>query len=255
MEEKNELMSSDGLSPESLLSGTSVLAHANNLLDTMLEFKELMLGYSAAIRQLRTKLEILDTEFEVRYRRNPISSIQTRLKSQTSIMEKMRRKGIPISRDNIEANICDIAGVRVICSYIDDIYKLAGALTEQTDIELVAKKDYIENPKPNGYRSLHLIVKVPVYFSDSVKLVCAEIQIRTIAMDFWASLEHQIRYKQHLTHSEEISLQLKKSADVIAYTDQLMLNIRREIDVTQPEKTDVEQIVEKLKRFDASLGG
>lgn len=236
-----------------VLNQTALLTQANTLLDTMLDFKDLMLSYSAAIQLLRTRMEILDREFSLRYQRNPINHIETRLKSQTSIMEKMGRKGIPITRENIEENLYDIAGVRVICSYVDDIYLLADALIGQGDIELVERKDYIANPKPNGYRSLHLVVRVPVHFSDSVKPVYAEIQIRTIAMDFWASLEHQIKYKRAVRDPERIISQLKECADVISRTDLMMQSIRKEMDEAQPEKTEAEQIYEKLKRFDVNL--
>lgn len=231
-----------------------LMSQANNLLDTMLDLKELLLGYTCAIKEIRTKFEVLDTEFKVRYQRNPISSIHTRLKSHSSIMEKMARKNLPITKESIEENLHDIAGVRVICSYTDDIYRIADALTQQDDIELISKKDYIANPKPNGYRSLHLIVSVPIFFAESTKKVHAEIQIRTIAMDFWASLEHQIKYKKKIENPEEIAQQLKKCSDVIYYTDSMMQKIREQIDSEQGEKTEEELIFEKLQRFDKSLG-
>ncbi len=232
----------------------TIMAHANELLDTMLDFKELMFYYSSAIREIRTKLEILDTEFQLKYQRNPISSIQTRLKSRISILEKLNRKGWEISTESIEAHLNDIAGIRVICSYVDDIYSIAEALIRQSDIELIEKKDYISNPKPNGYRSLHLIVSVPVYFSRSTRRVKAEIQIRTIAMDFWASLEHQIKYKKQINDPENIADQLKKCADIITYTDILMQNIRQQIDDEQPEKSELDKIYDKLKKFDVPIG-
>lgn len=240
--------------PKNILNQEALLQNANLLLDTMLDFKELMLGYSCAIKEIRTKLEILDKEFEVRYQRNPISSIHTRLKSQTSIMEKMARNELEITKVNIENNLNDIAGLRVICSYVDDIYRIADALTSQDDIELISKKDYIANPKPNGYRSLHLIVSIPIFFADHTKKVRAEVQIRTIAMDFWASLEHEIKYKKKVENPEEFAEKLKKCADVISYTDAMMQSIRTEIDNSQPEQTEEEMIFEKLKRFDKSLG-
>ncbi len=232
-----------------------LMEQANEILDTLLDFKAIMMYYSAAIRRLRTKLEILNTEFEVKYQRNPISNIQSRLKSQVSIMEKLNRKGLPITKESIEENIHDIAGVRVICSYVDDIYRLADALVGQDDIELVVKKDYIVNPKPNGYRSLHLIVRLPVYFTDGTHYVTAEIQIRTIAMDFWASLEHQIKYKKKINNPEVVAGKLKQCADIISYTDIMMQNIRKEMDDEQAEDADLaEQLYEKLKRFDVTLG-
>ena len=232
----------------------AIMAHANELLDTLLDFKEMMLYYSSAIREIRTKLEILDTEFELKCQRNPISSIQTRLKSQVSIMEKLNRKGLEISRENIVEQLNDIAGVRVICYYVDDIYRIADALIAQDDIELIAKKDYIAEPKPGGYRSLHLIVSVPVYFTQSVHRVKAEIQIRTIAMDFWASLEHQIKYKKKLDNPDGIAAQLRTCADVISCTDLMMQSIRKQLDDEQGETSELDQIYEKLKKFDIPLG-
>lgn len=250
MEENNQLDLFGG----NEVMQNALMAQANELLDTLLDFKELMLCYSAAIQQIRTKLEILNTEFEVRYQRNPISNIQSRLKSQVSIMEKMSRKGLPVTRQSIEENIHDIAGVRVICSYVDDIYRIADALVGQDDIELVAKKDYIANPKPNGYRSLHLIVRLPIYFAETTQKITAEIQIRTIAMDFWASLEHQIKYKKKMNDPEAVAAKLKQCADIITCTDMMMQNIRKEMDNERAEDPDLaDQIYEKLKRFDVTL--
>ncbi len=244
--------------PAEILSGQSIstemiFSTANEMLDEMLNIKELMLYYSAAIQEIRTKLAILNKEYEVRYQRNPIHSIQSRLKSQVSIMQKLEKKGLLISRENIEENLYDIAGVRVICSYEDDIYRMAEALVKQEDIELVQTKDYIANPKPNGYRSLHLIVKVPVYFEEGMKKVFAEIQIRTVAMDFWASLEHQMKYKKKIADPEHIREQLKQCSDMITLTDRYMMKIRKEMDGIEPEKSEVEQLLEKLKRFGIQL--
>lgn len=239
-----------------LVEGTEkdvIIGQAMNLLDGVLDYKDLMMGYACAIKEINTKFEVLDTEFEVRYKRNPISSIQTRLKSQTSILEKMARMGIPPTRENIEQNLNDIAGIRVICSYIDDIYLLAEALTRQDDIKLIRKKDYISNPKPNGYRSLHLIVSIPIFFAESVKEVKAEVQIRTIAMDFWASLEHQIKYKKNVEHAEKVIARLKECAEEIAHVDETMQEIRIEMDGIREETTDVEALYEKLKKIDINL--
>lgn len=254
MEENNPIQQLDPFQGNQAMQN-ALMTQANEILDTLLDFKALMLGYSAAIRQLRTKLEILNTEFEVKYQRNPISNIQSRLKSQVSIMEKLNRKGLPVSQESIEQNIHDIAGVRVICSYVDDIYRLADALVGQDDIELVEKKDYIVNPKPNGYRSLHLIVRVPVYFAESTRSITAEIQIRTIAMDFWASLEHQIKYKKKMNDPEAVAARLKQCADVITYTDMMMQNIRKEMDNEHADQSPdlADQIYDKLKRFDVSI--
>ncbi len=258
-EEKRRYSALDNgsLIPGSTVSGNltqaALFSQANGLMDTVLDMKGMMMEYSCAIREIKTKLEILDTEFAVRYSRNPISSIHTRLKSQTSIMEKMARRGVPISRSNIENTLSDIAGIRVVCSYIDDIYRIADALTAQDDIRLLERKDYIENPKSNGYRSLHLIVSVPVFFADEKKMVKAEIQIRTIAMDFWASLEHGIKYKKNAPDADEIIAGLKECADVIAATDERMQSLRIQMDEVKREPTGAEQIYEKLKRFDISF--
>ena len=165
----------------------------------------------------------------------------------------MARMGIPPTRENIEQNLNDIAGIRVICSYIDDIYLLAEALTRQDDIKLIRKKDYISNPKPNGYRSLHLIVSIPIFFAESVKEVKAEVQIRTIAMDFWASLEHQIKYKKNVEHAEKVIARLKECAEEIAHVDETMQEIRIEMDGIREETTDVEALYEKLKKIDINL--
>lgn len=239
-----------------LVEGTEkdvIIGQAMNLLDGVLDYKDLMMGYACAIKEINTKFEVLDTEFEVRYKRNPISSIETRLKSQTSILEKMARLGIAPSRENIENNLNDIAGIRVICSYIDDIYFLADALTKQDDIKLIKRKDYISNPKPNGYRSLHLIVSVPIFFAESSKEVKAEVQIRTIAMDFWASLEHQIKYKKNVKNADKVIAQLKECADEIAHVDETMQQIRVEMDKIQENSTDAETLYEKLKKIDINF--
>ena len=247
MEEKNWLQM-----PEKV-GKNIIMGQAMNLLDGVLDYKELMMGYACAIKEIKTKFEVLDTEFEVRYKRNPISSIETRLKSQTSILQKMAKMGLPPTRENIENSLNDIAGIRVICSYIDDIYLLADALTKQDDIRLIRKKDYIKNPKPNGYRSLHLIVSVPIFFAESTKEIRAEVQIRTIAMDFWASLEHQIKYKKNVEHAEEVIARLKECADEIAHVDETMLEIRTEMDSIQEKPTDIEALYEKLKKIDINL--
>lgn len=158
----------------------------------------LMSYYECAIMEVETKFNVLNTEYSLQYDRNPIESIKSRVKSYDSILKKIRRKDIPICIDSIEENIRDIAGVRVICSFPDDIYTLAESFLAQDDIILIERKDYIENPKPSGYRSLHLIIQVPIFLQNTKKYVYVEVQLRTIAMDFWASLEHKIRYKKNI---------------------------------------------------------
>ena len=230
-----------------------LMEQAMGLLDGVMEYREMMMAYSCAIKEVRTKFDVLDTEFHVRNQRNPISTIHTRLKSQTSILEKMNRIGYAPTVENIVTHLNDIAGVRVICAYVDDIYEIADALIRQDDIQLIRKKDYIANPKPNGYRSLHLIVSVPVFFAESRKEMKVEVQIRTIAMDFWASLEHQIKYKKDISNAEEIIGRLKNCADVIADTDLEMQKIRRQIEKEADTSVDSETILERLKKFDVPI--
>ena len=164
------------------------------------------------------------------YNRNPFETIKSRLKKPISIIDKMRRKGMPLSVENIERTLNDIAGVRVICSFPDDIYALAAMLVKQDDIKLIEKKDYIAHPKPNGYRSLHLIVEVPIFLSNCKKYMRVEVQFRTIAMDFWASLEHKLKYKKEIDHSEEIAQELEACAEIISSMDERMQEIRNRIE-------------------------
>lgn len=175
--------------------------------------------YISATREIATKLENLNCEFKYAMDRNPIHQIITRIKSPKSIMDKLIRKNYELNFKSAQENLNDIAGIRVICSYIDDIYLIADMLTSQDDIELIRKTDYIKNPKPNGYRSLHLILTVPVFLSKRTERIRVEIQIRTIAMDFWASLEHELAYKIGDEGQDDVTAELKSCADVIASTD------------------------------------
>lgn len=195
------------------------------------QFEELMMIYQCAIQEVTTKLEILSHEMSVRQRRNPIESIKYRIKKPKSIAEKLVRNGKEVTIDSVSEHLNDVAGVRVICSFIEDIYTVAKMLTQQDDITLIAVKDYIKNPKGNGYRSYHMIIEIPVFFSDKKQPVKVEVQIRTIAMDFWASLEHQVKYKHDVPDAESIAVRLKKCADVIAATDVEMQNIAQCIDL------------------------
>ncbi|MBQ6809210.1 MAG: GTP pyrophosphokinase family protein [Clostridia bacterium] len=183
--------------------------------------------YSAAIKEMSTKLEILDSEFHFRYKRNPIHNIQTRLKSPQSIFNKLLKKGLDSDIKTITESITDIAGIRVICQYIDDIYTIADLLTNQDDVTVVKVSDYIKRPKENGYRSLHLVVNVPVFLSDGKENVNVEIQIRTIAMDYWASLEHELKYKNPEEVPAEMKAKLLECAETIAETDRKMQDIYR----------------------------
>ena len=193
------------------------------------KYRELMQLYDSAIREVRTKLEILDGEFRVRYARNPIHHIDSRLKSPASITEKLRRKGLPPTLEAAEANLNDISGIRIVCNYLEDIYHVAELLTRQRDVELVSRRDYIENPKESGYRSLHLVIRIPVYLSSHTELVPVEVQIRTIAMDFWATLEHQLRYKSDQETTQMLRRRLQRCAEISAALDCEMQDIYREI--------------------------
>ena len=216
---------------------------------TFSEIKMLMTYYECAILEVKTKLDVLNKEFQANELRNPIETIKTRIKSPASIMEKLERKGFELSVQSIKDNLDDVAGIRVICSFVDDIYKVADMLTNQDDIKILSKKDYIRNPKKNGYRSLHLVVEIPIFLSNEKKPMRVEVQIRTIAMDFWASLEHKLKYKtgnivseelreslEHEIHYKKFSnsnveavKQLTECADVIYETDMKMLKIRKNL--------------------------
>lgn len=247
----------DDLSQELISIGNPVVKamwdQSAKILNSMIEFKELMMMYNCAVKEIKTKFEVLNTEFKTRYQRNPINFINTRLKRTASIVEKMEKRNIPFTVENIENHINDVAGVRVICSYVDDIYFIAKALTQQDDIKLIEQKDYIAHPKPNGYRSLHLIVSVPVFFAEQKKHVKVEVQIRTIAMDSWASLEHQLRYKHQITDEAEIVGQLKECANIISDIDSRMLDIRMRIEANSSEPTEEEILLEKLSKIDISI--
>ena len=194
-------------------------------------FDLLMSYYECAIMEIETKFRVLNHELSLEYDNNPIESIKTRVKSYDSILKKIRRKNIPLNLQAIEENLKDIAGVRVICSFPDDIYKLAESFLKQDDITLIERKDYIKNPKPSGYRSLHLIVQVPIFLQNEKKMVNVEVQFRTIAMDFWASLDHKMRYKKELSDEEVEILQeeLYDCAKQSAALDERMQRIRDRI--------------------------
>ena len=228
----------------------SIFDQAMKMAGTVVEYRELRMMYSCAIKEVRTKFDVLNSEFNVRYQRNPISSITSRLKSSTSIMEKLARLDVPFSVDNVNEHLHDVAGIRVICSYVDDIYRLAHALAKQDDITVLNFKDYIKNPKPNGYRSYHMIVSVPVFFSDQTREMKVEVQIRTIAMDFWASLEHQLKYKKQVPDQKEIVDQLTKCATQIAEVDATMYELRKRIELAEDEPTEEDLLLEKLRKID-----
>lgn len=194
------------------------------------KFEELMMMYRCAIREVQTKLEILNDEFKTKRQRNPIDTIRSRIKAPMSIYEKLRRRGYPVSIQSIADNLNDVAGIRVVCPFISDIYDVAKMLISQDDIEVMEVKDYIKNPKPNGYRSLHYVIIIPIFLSSGKEYMKVEVQIRTIAMNFWASLEHQMHYKQFENDEmPEIVNQLTECAESIYHTDVRMQEIREDI--------------------------
>ncbi len=193
------------------------------------KYKRLMAYYRCAMMEVETKFNVLNEEFSLRYDRNPINGIKSRLKRLDSIQEKLHRKQLPFDMQTIETHIHDVAGVRVVCAFVEDVYLLAEALLKQDDVTLVEKKDYIANPKPNGYRSLHLIVTVPIFLEHEKRVMQVEIQLRTIAMDFWASLEHQLRYKKDFVFTEEMAQELRDCAQLSAQVDLRMDSLRERL--------------------------
>ena len=208
---------------------TEVADNAEMFVSQMRQFQEMMMMYNCAIREVRTKLEVLNDEMSIRNTHNPIEMIKARVKKPQSIAEKLIRRGHPVEVDSIMENIHDVAGIRVICSFIDDIYKVASMLAAQDDITVLEVKDYIKNPKANGYRSYHMIVEIPVFFSERKLDMKVEVQIRTIAMDFWASLEHQMKYKKEIRDPERIAQELKECAEEISALDDRMQHLRDQI--------------------------
>lgn len=203
--------------------------HPNKFYEMALEFQRLMMMYESAIKQVVTKLEILNKEYKVTGRRNPIETIKSRIKSPESIAGKLEKKQLPFSFQSMTENLTDIAGVRVICPYVSDIYKVKEILLKQPDITLAEEKDYIKNPKPSGYRSLHLVVELSVYLSNGGHSIPVEIQLRTIAMDFWSSLEHELHYKTESNIPVSIRRELLRCAETIAMTDREMEEIAAEL--------------------------
>ena len=213
---------------DSILRQAESLMHEEDLFASISEWQELMTKYNCAIREIRTKFEVLNDELSIKSNRNPIHAIYSRIKTPRSILDKLHRKGLPLTLDNVRSEINDIAGVRVICDFADDIYEIADMLLKQDDIKLISYKDYIRAPKQNGYRSYHMIVETPVFFSEGREDLKVEVQLRTIAMDFWASLEHELRYKKDLDKKtlNRISEDLLNCANTIADVDNQMMSIK-----------------------------
>lgn len=198
------------------------------------KMRSLMSCYQCALLEVETKFRVLNEQFSLQHERNPIESIKTRIKSPESIREKLARRNLPMNFSSLESEIYDIAGIRVICSFIDDIYMLADCLLSQDDIKLISRKDYIKNPKENGYRSLHLVVEVPIFLQNEKRLMKVEVQLRTIAMEFWANLEHKLRYKKNLP-DDVLALtatELSECAEMSAKLDIKMQNVKNIIENT-----------------------
>ncbi len=217
---------------QQLLLPQSISQTVDDYVTMQNQYRQIMFFYEAGIQQVTAKLEILNKEFQYCYDRNPIEQIKTRMKTLDSIVEKMKRKGIPLTINSMMANVYDIAGVRVVCSFITDVYHVERMLMNQTDVEVVRVKDYIKNPKENGYRSLHVILMVDVFFSNKKRKVPIEIQFRTIAMNFWASTEHQLRYKKDKDFTPEMHKQLKRCADLMARADRKMQRLAENLNVS-----------------------
>jgi len=198
--------------------------------DALIKLAELMQLYNAAMKEISTKLEVLDDEFQIVHKHNPIHHLECRIKGLTSIYQKLEEYKLPPSIIAAREHIYDIAGIRVICNFVDDIYSVEKMLLSQSDVTLVKRRDYIANPKENGYRSLHIVVKVPVFLSNRTEMVPVEIQLRTIAMDYWASLEHMLRYKNDKCDLERFSPMLLECADKLAETEKTMQFIREQIE-------------------------
>jgi putative GTP pyrophosphokinase len=206
------------------------------------ELKRFMMTYKFAIDEVNTKLNILKEEFQYVHDYNPIEHISSRIKSPESILKKVNRKKCGLSLASIKENIQDIAGIRITCSFISDIYKVSEMIKKQKDISVIECKDYIKNPKPNGYQSLHLIIKIPVFMSDRVEHTYVEIQIRTIAMDFWASLEHKIYYKFNKEIPERLTRELKEAALSATELDQKMERLHKEVNVIKSIENEKKRV-------------
>lgn len=245
------------------ISDVPANAEADQLFQSNPEYIKMMMEYQCAIMEIETKLHVLNNEFAVTHNHNPIQTIKSRLKQPASIIDKMNRKEMEITLENIEEQISDIAGIRVICSFPEDIYTIADLLLHQDDIKMLEIKDYIKKPKESGYRSLHLIVEIPIFLSDSKKAKKVEVQCRTIAMDFWASVEHQLKYKKDLENRDIITSELRECADIITSVDYRMQQIRGEIEyidtddekkMLTEEKAKDERIFKSHKNTDGFMG-
>lgn len=212
-----------------LLDESNLPIDSEKIFEKLQDFQEFMMMYNCAIKEVRTKFEVLNDDLATAHNRNPIEMIKSRIKKPESIFKKLIRKNYEVTMASILQNINDVAGIRVICSFVDDIYEVAKMFISQDDVTLISVKDYIKTPKENGYRSFHIIVSVPVFFANRKEDIKVEVQFRTIAMDFWASLEHTMKYKQDIDDADKIMEELKECADVIALTDIRMQEINKKI--------------------------
>lgn len=221
-----------------------------NIRDSHKGIMRLMSYYKCAMMEIETKFKVLSEEHSFEWERNPIESIKCRIKSYESIIEKLIKRKLPLTLSSIEENLNDVAGVRVICSFIEDVYTLSEVFLQQDDIKLIEKKDYIKNPKPNGYRSLHLIVSVPIFLADGKRDMRVEIQLRTIAMDFWASLEHELNYKKGYNLPQEVADELYACAQVSAMLDARMNALKRKVldEGSNGNRREILSLLESLMR-------
>jgi len=213
---------------ENIMSSEQTLQFAQEM---GMRFNRLMSYYKCAMMEIETKFRVLKEEYSLRHDRNPINSIESRLKRMQSIKEKLERRGEPLSLTAIEEELNDVAGIRVICSFTEDVYTIAETFLKQDDITLIEKKDYIKNPKDNGYRSLHLIVAVPIFLENEKRIMKVEVQLRTIAMDCWANLEHQLNYKKDYDFTEKMRKELADCAMLSAQLDEKMDELRKKVSI------------------------
>jgi len=219
------------------------LIEQQNMKELRVELTRFMMAYKFALDEIGTKVRILREEFRLIHEYNPIEHVNTRIKSPESILKKMRKKNIPTTLEGIRENMRDIAGIRITCSFVSDIYIISEMIQAQSDIEVIDVKDYIQNPKPNGYQSLHVILKIPVFMSDREEHVYVEMQIRTIAMDFWASLEHKIYYKYNKQVPERLTNELREAAFTAAELDRKMERLNKEINILKEIEQDDQDIL------------
>jgi putative GTP pyrophosphokinase len=249
-----KMTSSDIISETLPASMTNSLTVPGDFYKMAFQFQQIMMIYESAIKQIETKLDILNKESSVNRTRNPISTVKSRIKSPESIAKKLEKKGLAITFESMMKNLNDIAGVRIVCSFTSDIYRLAEMIGQQNDITVLSVKDYIKNPKRSGYKSYHMIVTIPIFLSDRAVETKVEIQIRTIAMDFWASLEHKIYYKFEGNAPEYISKDLRECSAIVSMLDAKMLSLNEAILQAKKEQDGREPELELKERRPEAIG-